>query len=138
MQLKDYCDILKSVKSIAVVGISDKLDRDSGQIALMLKNNGYNVVGVHPKLKDVFGIPVYPSLKDIPHEVDLVDVFLNSERIPELLPDVKDIAPKYLWLQLGITSSEAEKETAESNIGFIQNRCIAVEFRNCTALKGLN
>lgn len=136
--LKDFCQILEDVKTIAVVGISDKPERDSGQIARMLSNNGYTVYGVHPVLKDVFGIPVYPSLSAIPEKIDLVNVFLNSERVQGILEDVNSISPKYLWLQLGIVNNEAERFAHEQNIGFVQDHCIAVEYRNCSALKALN
>lgn len=135
--LADYCKILSDVKSIAVVGISDKPERDSGAIAKMLKEKGFTVYGVHPVLKEVFGIPVYPSLAELPEKVDLVDVFLSSDKVPAILDGVQKSGARYLWLQLGVSSNEAEQFCSSEKIGFVQNRCIAVEYRNCNALKGL-
>ncbi|GMU84781.1 MAG: succinyl-CoA ligase subunit alpha [Ignavibacteriales bacterium] len=135
--LSEYCKILSEIKSIAVVGISDKPERDSGSIAKMLKEKGYTVYGVHPYLKEVFGIPVYSSLADLPEKVDLVDVFLSSDKVPAILNGVTVCGAKYLWLQLGVTNTEAEEFCAKEKIGFIQNRCIAVEYRNCATFKGL-
>ncbi len=135
--LSEYCKILSEIKSIAVVGISDKPERDSGSIAKMLKDKGFTVYGIHPVLKEVFGIPVYSSLAELPEPVDLVDVFLSSDKVPVILPGVNKCKAKYLWLQLGVTSTEAENFCNEKNIGFIQNRCIAVEYRNCVTFKGL-
>jgi len=125
------CKILKESKTVAVVGISDKVERDSGRIADLLKRRGYNVVGVHPKLKEVFGIPVYASLRDIPQTVDLVDVFLSSDKIPNIMEDVLAIKPKYLWFQLGIWNDEAASLAEQNNIPTIQNKCVAIELRNC-------
>lgn len=124
----DIQNILKEVKSIAVVGISDKQNRPSRDIAEFLVSKGYNVVGVHPIIKEVDGILVYKSLKDIPHQIDLVDVFLNSERIPSIIPDVLEIKPKYLWLQLGIRNDEAVKPAIENGIEVVQDRCIKIEY----------
>lgn len=135
--LAEYCKILSEIKSIAVVGISDKPERDSGPIAKLLKDKGYTVYGIHPTLKDVFGIPVYPSLQELPEKVDLVDVFLSSDKVPSILNGVENSGAKYLWLQLGVTSTDAESFCKEKNLGFVQNRCIAVEYRNCATLKGL-
>ena len=68
-------EIFKESKTIAVVGISDKPERDSGKIAEFLKKQGYTVYGVHPVLTEYAGIKVFSSLKDIPEKIDIVDVF---------------------------------------------------------------
>lgn len=129
--MKTTCEIFKEIKSIAVVGISDKIDRDSGRIASFLKEKGFDVVGVHPTLNEVFNIKVYKSLKDIPLKIDLVNVFLSSDKIPFIVNDIKEIKPKYLWLQLGIRNDEAVKQLIKDGIYVIQNACIAVVYRNC-------
>ncbi len=125
------CKILKESKTVAVVGISDKIERDSGRIAELLKRRGYNVVGVHPKLKEVFDIPVYASLKDIPHKIDLVDVFLSSDKVPMIMEDVLAIKPKFLWFQLGVINHEAASLAEQNGIPTVQNRCVAIELNLC-------
>jgi hypothetical protein len=125
------CKILKESKTVAVVGISDKMERDSGRIAELLQRKGYNVVGVHPVLKNVFGIPVYASLKEIPFPVDLVDVFLNSDKVPMIMDDVLAIKPKYLWFQLGVINDEAASLAEQNGIPTVQNRCVAIELNYC-------
>lgn len=127
--MKSVKEILSDTKTIAVIGISDKPNRDSGSIAKFLLDKGYNVVGVHPTLKDVFGIKVYKSLDEIPHKIDLVNVFLASEKIPEIIPSVEKISPKYLWLQLGVRNDNAVKLLIEKGVEVIQDKCIAVEYR---------
>lgn len=123
-------NILKNTRTIAVVGISDKPDRDSGRIAVFLRDRGYDVVGVHPILTDVFGIRVYKSLRDIPHLIDLVDVFMGSQRVGSITPDLLVIKPRVVWYQLGIRNDEEAAKLEEAGIQVIQDHCIAVEHRN--------
>lgn len=128
---KNYCDILESSKKIAVYGISSKEDRTSRKIAEYLKENGYEVVGVNPAISKAGDIDVYPSLKDIPFEIDIVDVFRRSENIPELVEVVLEVKPKVLWLQLGIRNDEAVQPIKEAGIETIQDTCIKVAHSNC-------
>lgn len=129
----EICELLKSTKHICVVGISDKPERDSGRIALMLKKEGYHVTGIHPTLTEFGGIKVYPSLTDVPGDIDIVDVFMNSSRIPQIIDDVLAVKPKTLWLQLGIRNDEAVAPVMDAGINVIQDRCIAIEYRFCAA-----
>ncbi len=129
--MRTTCEILKQSKTIAVIGISSKPGRDSGNIALFLKNRGYDVVGVHPVVKDVFGIRVYQSLQEIEHEIDIVNVFRRSSAIPEIMDDVLLKKPKALWLQSGISNDEAVQPAIDAGIDVIQNSCIAIEYNLC-------
>ena len=128
--MKDVFELLKESKTIAVVGISDKPGRDSGRIAVFLKDKGYNVYGVHPVLTEVNGIPVYKKITDIPVDIDIVDVFLNSNLVPDIVTDVLEKKPKAVWLQLGVNNDEAVKTITENGIDVIQNLCIAIEHRH--------
>jgi len=131
--MRSICQILKESKNIAVYGISDKPGRDSKKIALFLKDEGYNVVGVNPILQvsEVEGIPVYKSFKDVPFQIDIVDVFRRSESIPEIIPEVLEVKPKVLWLQLGIRNDEAVQPAIDAGIETIQDHCILIEHHNC-------
>ena len=129
--MRTTCEILKESKTIAVVGISNKPERDSGRIAVFLKNKGYNIVGVHPNQKDFDGIKVYKNLKDIEFPIDIVNVFRNSASIPQLIPEVLAVKPKVLWLQQGIRNDEAVKLAADDGIEVIQDECIAMEYNLC-------
>jgi predicted CoA-binding protein len=129
--MKTTCEILKEAKTIAVVGISNKPGRDSGRIALFLKNRGYNIIGVNPVQKDFEGIKIYQKLTDIEQDIDIVDVFRNSNSIPDLIPDVLIKKPKVLWLQLGIRNDEAVKPAEEEGIQVIKDKCIAIEYNFC-------
>ena len=129
--MKTTCEILKDAKTIAVVGISNKPGRDSGRIALFLKDREYNVIGVNPIQKDFEGIKIYQRLTDIEQDIDIVDVFRNSNAIPDLIPDVLLKKPKVLWLQLGIRNDDAVKPAEEEGIQVIQDKCIAIEYNFC-------
>ena len=129
--MKTTCEILKEAKTIAVIGISNKPGRDSGRIALFLKDRGYNVMGVNPVQKDFEGIKIYQKLTDIEQDIDIVDVFRNSNSIPDLIPDVLIKKPKVLWLQLGIKNDEAVKPAEEEGIQVIKDKCIAIEYNFC-------
>jgi len=129
--MKTTCEILNEAKTIAVVGISNKPGRDSGRIAVFLKARGYNVIGVHPVQKDFEGIKIYKKLTDIEQDIDIVDVFRNSDSIPDLIPDVLIKKPKVLWLQLGIRNDDAVKPAEEGGIQVIQDKCIAIEYNFC-------
>ena len=127
----DICGILEEAKVIAVVGISSNPARTSRDIADYLLMNGYKVVGVNPGKPKIEGMKVYASLKDIPFEIDIVDVFRRSEDIPQLIPDVLAVKPKYLWLQLGIRNDAAVQPVIDAGITTIQDTCIKVAHMYC-------
>ena len=129
---KEICEILKNSKNIAVLGISRNPTRTSRAIADYLINHGYTVVGVNPGFTEVNGIKVYPSLKDIPFDIDIVDVFRRSESIDEIIPDVLVKKPKVLWLQLGIRNDSAVTPAKEEGITVVQDQCIKVEHQHCS------
>lgn len=127
----DICEILKTSKTIAVVGISGDYYKDSHRIAKLLVNSGYKVFGVNPSLPKIQGIDVYKSLLDIPEKIDIVNVFRRPEFVTEIALDAIKIKPNVFWMQLGIENREAEKILLENNITVIMNRCIAIELNNC-------
>ncbi len=130
-ELKEICKILSEARTIAVVGLSDNPDRTSRQIAELLVDKGYKVVGVNPTIKRSGEIDVYPNLSDIPFEIDIVDVFRRSEDIPGIIPEVLNKNPKILWLQQGIRNDEAVKPVIDKGIYTVQDKCIAVYYSLC-------
>lgn len=129
----DKCKLLKEAKSIAIVGISSNPTRTSRNIADYLVRQGYNVVGVNPNqsFDDANGIKVYNSLLDIPHKIDIVDVFRKSEDILSIIENVISIEPKVLWLQLGIRNDEAIDKAKDKGVITIQDSCIKVDHSMC-------
>ncbi|MEN8192586.1 MAG: CoA-binding protein [Bacteroidota bacterium] len=125
------CEILNNSKTIAVVGISKNPSRISRMVTDYLINNGYKIVGVNPGKPKINDIDIYANLKEIPFKIDIVNVFRKSEDIPLLIPDVLEVNPKVLWLQLGIRNDDAVIPVVEKGITTIQDRCIKIEHGMC-------
>ena len=128
----DLCKILKESKTIAVLGISSNSTRTSRAIADYLLNNDYKVVGVNPGKPRIDGMEVYANLKDIPFDIDIVDVFRKSEDIPQIIEDVISVKTKVLWLQLGIRNDDAVFPCVENEIAVVQDKCIKIEHSMCS------
>lgn len=129
----DIRSILKDFKTIAVVGFSDNPERDSNEVTLYMKRKGYRVYGVNPNLggRTVNGIKCFSSLSDIDFKVNIVNVFRRSEFIPDVVDDVLKMKykPEVIWVQLGISSKEAEKKAIENGFVYLENKCILIEHK---------
>lgn len=120
-------EILKKSKSIAVLGLSPKPDRDSHRVAKYLKERGYKMIPVRPGQKEILGEKAYPSLDDIKESVDIVDVFRNSDQIMPHAEEALRLRPDVFWMQLGIENIEAAKILTTAGIDVVMNRCIKVD-----------
>jgi uncharacterized protein len=124
-------DLLRTSKTIAVVGISDKPDRPSNDVARQLQRRGYTIIPVSPQLKEWNGIPAYSKVSEIPEEIeiDIVDVFRRSEATPEVVVDtlLRKNKPRCIWLQQDIISAESRKLAEDAGIFYVEDRCTAVE-----------
>lgn len=120
-------DILNNAKTIAVVGISNKPDRPSYHVAAEMQRRGYRIVPVNPVLKKVLGEQGYPSLREIPFPVDLVDVFRAPEFVPQIVEDTIAIGAKYLWLQEGVMHPEAIAHAEANGIHVVADKCLYKE-----------
>ncbi len=125
-------DVLTRTRTIAVVGISANPQRPSHGVARFLASKGYRVVGVNPGLagKVMFGESVYATLADVPFDVDMIDVFRQSDAVPAIVdaalarwPDLRTI-----WMQLGVEHAAAAAQAEARGVTVIQNRCPAIEY----------
>ena len=114
---------------IAVVGLSDDPSRPSYQIASYLMSEGYEVVPVNPTHAMVLGLKSYPTLKDVPGEVDVVNVFRRPEFCADVTREAIAKGAKGVWLQSGVRNEEAKRLAQSAGIDFVQDRCIMVEHR---------
>ncbi|HKI61791.1 MAG TPA: CoA-binding protein [Mariprofundaceae bacterium] len=121
--------LLKTSKTIAVVGCSPKPDRASHQIASFLLDHGYHVIPVHPQAKEILGQQVYPNLESIPEPVDIVDVFRRAEFIGPVADSAIAIRAKALWLQQGIIDPPSWQTCTDEGLICVMDRCIAVMHR---------
>lgn len=124
-------EFLTSYRNVAVVGISDKADRDSYQVALYLKEKGYNVIPVNPKLDAWQGLKAYPDLRSIPESenVEVVDIFRKSDAVGEIVKEALPLKPKLIWMQEGVVNEEAADVAKSSGIYVVMDRCIMKEHR---------
>ena len=121
--------ILAETKTVAVVGLSDRPDRPSHDVARYLQKRGYRIIPVNPNVREVLGEPSYGSLAEIPGAVDLVDVFRKPEFVPGIASEAIRIGAKSFWMQEGIESEQARKELAAAGIPVVMNRCVKKELR---------
>jgi predicted CoA-binding protein len=122
-------EILKSSKSIAVVGASPKPGRDSGTIADYLARKGFNVIPVNPAYPDVFGMKCYPDLTSIGVPVDIVDIFRRADEVMPVVEEAIKIHAGTVWMQLDVVNEEAAHRAEEAGLNVVMDRCIAVEYR---------
>jgi uncharacterized protein len=119
--------LLEESRTIAVVGLSSKPWRASHRVASYLQAAGYRIIPVNPKETEVLGEHAYPSLKDVPAPVDVVDVFRRAENTPDIARQAVQIGAKALWLQSGIVNEEAGRIAEEGGLSVIMDRCMMVE-----------
>ena len=120
-------DILTTTQIIAVVGISAKDSKPSHSVAQYLLTHGYTIVPVNPVLESVLGQKCYPSLRDIPFKVDMVDCFRAIEYIPALVDEAIEIGAQTVWMQLGLEDPESCKRAESKGLRVIQNLCTKIE-----------
>ncbi len=124
---KTITDILKTARTIAVVGASPKPWRDSSRIAQVLMEEGYEVFPVNPNYPEVLGKKCYPDLKSIPSKVDIVDIFRNPEQVEEIIDDAIEVKAKTVWMQLGVVNAQAARKAEQAGLQVVMDHCIAVD-----------
>ena len=122
-------DLLEQSRTIAVVGVSNKPERDSHRVAAYLQRAGYRMIPVNPVVEEVLGQRCYPDLASIPSEVevDIVDVFRRSDFVPGIFEEAIERGAGAVWLQLGISHPDAERWAAAAGLEVVSNRCIKIE-----------
>ena len=122
-------ELLENNKTIAILGLSPKPERDSYKVAKYLQEKGYRVIPVRPGQKEILGEKAYASLDDIDEPIDIVNVFRRSELvIPHAEETVsKNPKPKAFWMQLNIENKEAADLLKSKGLDVVMNKCIKVE-----------
>jgi predicted CoA-binding protein len=121
--------ILRSCKTIAVVGLSAEWHRPSFFAAKYMQQHGYRIVPVNPRYagREILGEPCYAGLKDIPFPVDMVDMFRPTEAVLPFAQDAVIIGAKCLWQQLGVVNEEAGGIAEAAGLDAVMNRCVKIE-----------
>ncbi|MDH3668705.1 MAG: CoA-binding protein [Paracoccaceae bacterium] len=133
-RLYDYppeflADILRSVKTIAMVGASGNKTKFSYGVLRVLHETGYDIIPVNPNpdLKEIRGIPVYHSLEEIDRPVDMVEVFRPKEELFSIAEQAINIGAKVLWGQIGVYDDRAARLAEDAGLKVVMNRCPKIE-----------
>lgn len=121
--------ILQEAKTIAIVGASDKLSRDSFHIMSFLLEAGYNVIPVNPAYNEILGKKCFPDLRQLEERVDIVNIFRRSDEVLPIVQDAMLIGAPAIWMQLGVVNEEAASLAERAGIHVIMNKCIKVEYQ---------
>jgi predicted CoA-binding protein len=128
--------ILKKYKVIAVVGLSKELEKDSHRVSAYLKQHGYRIIPVNPFADEVLGEKSYPSLLEIPPEIqktiEIVDIFRPSKDVPPIVEQVIKLKQTYgkpfvVWMQLGIVNEQAAEAARRAGLIVVMDKCLMVE-----------
>jgi predicted CoA-binding protein len=120
--------ILRENRVIAMVGLSANWYRPSFFAAKYMLDHGYRVIPVNPSYSEVLGQPCYPSLRDIPEKVDIVDCFRKSEEMVPLAQEAIAIGARVLWMQIGVINEAAAAQARAAGLEVVMDRCVKIEY----------
>jgi predicted CoA-binding protein len=122
-------DILKSSRTIAVVGLSSNPLRPSNGVACYMKRAGYHIIPVNPNETEVLGEKSYARIEDVPEKIDIVDIFRRSEHVSDLVESAIGIGAKSIWMQEGVIDDAAAERARAAGLEVVMDRCILKEHR---------
>jgi len=133
--------ILQQYRRIAVVGLSGNPYRPSHFVAVYMAQHGYEITPVNPRETEVLGRKSYPSLKDVPQPLEIVDIFRDPSAIPGIVEEAIECGAKVIWMQLGLIHEAAARRARDAGLAVVMDRCIKIEharFRGGLNMMGLN
>ncbi|HSA92376.1 MAG TPA: CoA-binding protein [Terriglobales bacterium] len=122
-------ELLKSARNIAVVGLSSSPLRPSYGVAAYLQTVGYHIIPVNPNIRGALGEKAWPSLRDVPEKIDIVDIFRRPEFVPEVVDLAIELKVPAIWMQEGVIHEEAAAKARRAGIIVVMDRCILKEHR---------
>ena len=120
--------ILKSCRTVAVVGLSAECHRPSFFVAKYLQQHGYRVIPVNPRYASILGERCYARLEDITERIDMVDVFRKPADVLPIARSAVALGAKCLWQQIGVANLEADAIAQTAGLDSVMNRCVKIEF----------
>lgn len=122
-------DLLQRARNIAVVGLSSSPLRPSYGVAAYLQTVGYHIIPVNPNIRGALGEKAWPSLRDVPEKIDIVDIFRRPEFVPEVVDLAIELKVPAIWMQEGVIHEEAAAKARRAGILVVMDRCILKEHR---------
>lgn len=123
-------ELLKRVKTIAVVGLSPDPSRPSHEVSAAMQGYGYRIIPVHPVAREVLGEKAYPKLSDVTAPIDLVNVFRAPQYVDEVVDECLRLKLGAIWIQLGIVNDGAAERARAGGMVVVMDRCIYVDYRD--------
>jgi hypothetical protein len=120
-------NILRTARTIAVVGLSDDPDKPSHEVAAFLQKHGYRIFPVNPSIAEVLGVKSYPDLMAISEPIDVVDIFRRSDAVPAIIDQAIQTGAKAVWMQKGVINPAAAEKAAQAGLQVVMDRCMMVE-----------
>ena len=122
-------EILKTYKTIAVVGLSSNPLRPSHDVSSYMQSAGYRIIPVNPNETEVLGEKCYARLEDVPEKVEVVNIFRRTEEVPPVVESAIRIGAKVVWMQLGIENEAAAERARAAGLIVIEDACILIEHK---------
>lgn len=123
-------DQILSLKTWAVVGLSNNQERAAYRVAKTLIDKGHKVIPIHPKAETVHGQKGYAKLSDVPEKIEVVDIFVNSELAGAVVDEAINQNAKAVWLQLGVIDQVALDKAKAAGLLAVMDRCPAIEYQS--------
>jgi uncharacterized protein len=123
----EISEILRTSRTIAVVGLSSRRHRPSYGVADYLRKVGYRIVPVNPNETEVMGERSYARLEEIPEKIDIVNVFRRPEYVPAIVESAIAIGARAVWMQEGVIHQEAAERARQAGLVVVMNTCILKE-----------
>ena len=121
--------VLETCRTVAVVGLSPRPDRDSHGVAQYLQEQGFRIIPVNPAASEILGERCYPDLASVPEPVDTVDIFRRSEEVPAIVAEAIRIGARAVWMQRGVVSHEAASAARDAGLMVVMDECLECEVR---------
>jgi uncharacterized protein len=121
--------ILRSARTLAVVGLSSKRFRPSYGVAEYMQRAGYRIIPVNPEETEVLGEKAYPDLDSVPESIDIVDIFRRSEFVPDIVEAAIRKGAKAVWMQEDVIHEAAARRAEEAGLEVVMDRCILKDHR---------
>lgn len=122
-------DLLRTSRTIAVVGLSNRRTRPSYSVSEYMQAQGYRIIPVNPHITEVLGEKAYSRLEDVPEHIDIVDIFRRSEFVPEIVESAIRVSAGAVWMQEEVVHEDAADRAREAGLTVVMDRCILKEHR---------
>lgn len=123
----EISNLLRTARTIAIVGLSPKENRPSNMVGRYLLGAGYSLFPVNPGQTEILGLKCYPDLASIPEHIDIVDIFRRSEDVYPIVEEAVKAGAGAIWMQLGIVNHEAAEYARRHGLPTVMDRCIKID-----------